>query len=327
MTGDYTESADQVLNAVNAAGIALSRNQLSEIHRYDLIERPVQLARCDRPGTESFYPTGSSKNLIQLLRYRTSERMAYRDWAWDAVRSGHPMPSRFWSEGAKKGSNLIERIGHLLNVRRHTDELGASIPERGIKRIQAIAQTRLKSCVAAAMRRRSGKKHFSQVLVSVLNVAFGGYRIPLPIAEKDSAEESAATHKLGRALGLTPPAKKKLPGEAIAVYWNVIVEEVETMFGRMSGLCADGEKGTQRIGPKQTERAALELIALFRHAHHLAEQMRQESKKVPPALALASVIFENLTFDQFLCMLVFWRGVRRIPSIAEGARNFLLLPV
>jgi hypothetical protein len=60
----YTETADDVLSTVRAAGQKVSRAQLTRWHVFGVIPSPIQRHRPGIRGTETVYPAGTSEQVL-----------------------------------------------------------------------------------------------------------------------------------------------------------------------------------------------------------------------------------------------------------------------
>ncbi len=82
------ESADQLIAAASTHGFRISKTQLVRWHRVGLLPRPRQSGLGRGRGTESIYPPGTTRLLLDLCAIRKHERR-FSVIAWKLWWSGH----------------------------------------------------------------------------------------------------------------------------------------------------------------------------------------------------------------------------------------------
>src|SRR5437879_4142586 len=88
----HEESAAELIRAASAAGYRVSRPQLARWHRRRLLPTPRTRGLGRGRGSETWYPPGSSAQLVALCEFRRARRNL-DDVAWLLWWAGHDIPS------------------------------------------------------------------------------------------------------------------------------------------------------------------------------------------------------------------------------------------
>lgn len=97
------ESRDDLIKAAASLGYAVTAAQLARWHRAGLLPRPGQRSLGRGRGTETFYPAGTSVQLVALCQMKEEERrldrLAFGLW-WDGFAVGSDVIKEFLKAGA-----------------------------------------------------------------------------------------------------------------------------------------------------------------------------------------------------------------------------------
>lgn len=158
------ESAAHLIEAAKNAGHTVTKDQLTRWHRADLLPKPRQV-HLGRAGSESWFPTGTSEQLLELLRlkarYRTLDKVRWGLW-WGGYRVPTSRAREYITKLIAANDNLF---GELVTDEGDLTDKAHAILDESSGNLSAGTMRRA--------RRRIGKEDFDLFLQSLLLLGTG----------------------------------------------------------------------------------------------------------------------------------------------------------
>jgi hypothetical protein len=324
------ESTDDLLAVAAAHGSAVSRRQLAEWHRADLLPTPEQTYG-DKAGSTSIYPAGTAQRLLALCDCRKRSPRSLDDTAWCLWWAGFDVPERYirgqlvraaalWRELTDELRQLLQQgaagdTDDALADTNEDDELTNRL-EVFLKHMSIVRSPRK---AFAQMRRRVGREKFPtvvRVLAEIGTGTFEGYRADAVTGTTDDEREIVET-----ALDFTRARTDRLVG---VDPW--LTGDTEQTFATLSRLIRDHPPGSDldEVGIEELARTRDEAQLfkdLFTGLGSTVEQMF--GRGAFGFTAFGALAHDESTRDQAIWVLL-WRMIRRAEL---GAAIELMLPL
>lgn len=258
------ETSDQLLEACSAAGFQVSRDQLHRWQQADLLPSPRQQGLGRAQGSRTFYPAGTSDQLIQLCTLQKKERSLNFAF-WHLWRSGYAVPTE------RVRRLLEEQLDEIREKRagmEALDLLEGEAESEAFERVERDLRRARAHPILRKVRRRLGFEDFVSFALRGLKVGTGF----LDLSEADD-DSIVFARKLGferKSDECHPPNKQEIDqerhdigrrvfhmldpdrlNECLKSSSNTDLERARDELRRLSGLrSAVGTYVEARLGPK-----------------------------------------------------------------------------
>jgi hypothetical protein len=311
----YDEPADWIVEQARHQGATLSRRQLADWHRAELIPRPDRQFLGGPEGTKTMYPRGTLRQAIVcsalMVDFGNKDSVGWELWV-----RGYPVGERHWRGPLREAHEMFRRFWSEAVESPEADDDGLQVQSDAAEESIAHAADRREAPARLGMaRRRLGRDGFMAFLGIAVSTAIGSFEV----GEGSESESSIPVRVLGRLAGVEPakhkapipepPILKVVTGEAIA-------ENLEAMAQFLPLIQSSISPDT--ITEPELASALSDLVFL-RHAYLSVRQ--NEARIAPgstPDLALLRQLFERLGPKEQAALLLIWLAVRNIPGWSEN---------
>jgi len=288
------ETADAIVRAVGATE-NFSKVTLAKWHRAGLIPIPDTVALGRGKGSESRYPAGTLRLVIEILNRRHSRIGDIDDLAWELWWSGYAVP--------------------ISTVRRRLEKV-ASAWDSGVKNddiaseLKDIARKRLPKSVGK-MRKRVGRKNIHRVFMAMLSVVTDR----VDVSALDQVEEQTLT----KAFNLKRARTERMSqaGPFIQTDQHELMGEMRTLLrGRSLAATLAAYSDSAIVVARDTYQR---LMSTMNHAGHQFGDMFRKGAFGFDALnesAAASGCNEQAL------LIVIWLPLMELAQFKEGVKTY-----
>jgi len=319
----YALTTAALLERAATAGHHVKADQLTRWHRLGLLRPPQRIFLGRGRGTVSAYQPGTAEQLIALCAILSRTGRNSRIAGWQLWNAGYQVDVRYWREPLEyAAAEFRHAVGRTTETIDDDQESTPIISEFGVKVVDAACKRRCGTPAIGTIRRRTGRIHFSSVLVLMLKVAAGVFKPSSNEGIQDEAEEQRLI--FGKLLGENAAASTRQQAEDNSSFF-ISVSKFEHILELFTAVFRRIQKNGLFAGYSEIEiiEARNELRNLSALYCSVAQLERQIYGCTSPALQLFLEIIECLDVHRHAGMILLWLLVRQVPSIGQGAQNLL----
>lgn len=302
------EPSASLIDAAEVAGYSLTEDRLARWHRQGLLPSPSVKHLGKGRGTTSLYPSGTTRQLLDLLSIRQKHRslveVGFRLWL-----AGYPVSDRYSFDYLGEVAEQHDRIICTLKAARDRilsdDE---KVQDEAWAEIDQFAKKRIELKFVRRIRKRVSVGKFETFIRLLLDIATGEFRG----FEKEHDDESGEYDDsiLRSALGINSIQARLLNGSLL---W--LKDPIESVFIDLSRMFASSEftdvlHSTQR---NCIDDAREEFWILLSGISVIAAGFENLFGKKIPAFNGIREIYELANARDLAWMLIAWCQMRHLP--------------
>lgn len=312
----FGERVPEMLQAAEAVGLRITADEVSDAHRRAFISKPTIIS-LGRYGSESVYPLGTTVQLIEYAKLKQKFGADYHRIGWELWLLGFPVGEQYWRRPLQNASDKLAEIAKLIT---DAGEIGEPpiLSETGVTLLEAVSHKRSQSPAIGVFRRRLRRSDYETALRQIFDIIMGTFKRP-----SEGGEAKHQAFVLARILGVMPAKKKRRPALAPRLP-IMLVDEFEQMLETISKVvCKHLHDPLAPFSNEDIAEGRNELTMLLDVLLSLEQVERSIYGQSSPILNMLGLITRDMGPRRHSYLLLAWLIVRKIPSIAEGAREFL----